>query len=148
MSYDTSAMDSGDSLQIFYEDTTISPATEETSTSILGYIVTNVPVISSIYNWLIDKWDNYVLSWYNEASTARQTARNITDQQIIPACNTIIAGRGLILPLYDYSSMVVSPATTETWTFKTGGSGGTTVATLVIVYTDSGRGTISSVTKT
>ena len=54
----------------------------------------------------------------------------------------------MYLPHYDYASLVVSPATTETWTFKTGGSGGTTVATLVIVYTDSGRGTISSVTKT
>ena len=54
----------------------------------------------------------------------------------------------MFLPAYDYASLVVSPATTETWTFKMGGSGGTTVATLVIVYTDAGRGTVSSLTLT
>lgn len=49
---------------------------------------------------------------------------------------------------YDYVEMAISPATTETYTFKTGGASGTTVATVVIVYTDSTRADISTVTKT
>jgi hypothetical protein len=49
---------------------------------------------------------------------------------------------------YDYVAMVIAPAGTETWTFKTGGAGGTTTNTIVIVYTDSTRADISTVTKT
>ena len=60
----------------------------------------------------------------------------------------VAASSGLGLPGYDYVSLAISPATTETYTFKSGGSGGSTVATVTIVYTDATRGTISSVTKT
>lgn len=38
--------------------------------------------------------------------------------------------------------------TTDTWTFKSGGSAGTTTAVMVITYTDSGKGTISNVERT
>jgi hypothetical protein len=56
---------------------------------------------------------------------------------------------GLGLPEYDYVSMALSAGdTTETYTFKSGGSGGTTVATVVVVYTTSTRSILSSVTKT
>lgn len=56
---------------------------------------------------------------------------------------------GLDLGTYDYVSMALSGGnTTETYTYKTGGSGGTTVATVTIVYTDSTRSVLSSVTKT
>lgn len=56
---------------------------------------------------------------------------------------------GLTIPVWDYVSMTLSGGdTTETYTFKTGGSSGTTVATVVVVYTDSSRETLSSVTKT
>jgi len=48
--------------------------------------------------------------------------------------------------VWDYMSLAVSPATTETYTFKSGGSGGTTVKTITIVYTSSTRETISTVT--
>lgn len=54
---------------------------------------------------------------------------------------------GLNLPKWDYVSRGLVSAT-ETWTFKTGGSGGTTVATVVIVYTDTTLEFISSVTRT
>ena len=54
---------------------------------------------------------------------------------------------GLTLRPYDYVSLNISSAT-ETYTFKRNGSGGTTVNTVVIVYTDSGRTDISTVTKT
>lgn len=56
---------------------------------------------------------------------------------------------GIGLPAYDFVSMALSAGdTTETYTFKTGGSGGTTVATVAIVYTSSSREVISTVTKT
>lgn len=55
---------------------------------------------------------------------------------------------GLGLPPYDYAERVLTNSTTETYTFKVNGSGGTTVATVVIVYTDSTLETISTVTIT
>lgn len=55
---------------------------------------------------------------------------------------------GLILPTFDYVSMTIAPAGTETYVFKTGGAGGTTVSTVVIVYTDATRVDISTVTQT
>lgn len=67
------------------------------------------------------------------------------------AIRTKVVGflNGFSIGEYDYVSMVLSAGdTTETYTFKTGGSGGTTVATVVIVYTDSTREVLSSVTKT
>lgn len=59
-----------------------------------------------------------------------------------------ISGGGIGLSSYDYVSRVLTNSTTETYTFKIGGSSGTTVNTVVIVYTDSTLETISSVTKT
>lgn len=55
---------------------------------------------------------------------------------------------GLSIPAYDYVSMTLSPATTETYIFKTGGASGSVVATVVVVYTDATLSTLSSVTKT
>ena len=59
-----------------------------------------------------------------------------------------VKGGGISLAPFDYVSMVISPATTETYTFKTGGAAGTTTNTVVIVYTDSTRADISTVTRT
>lgn len=58
---------------------------------------------------------------------------------------TITSGFGI--GAYDYVSLAVA-STTDTYTFKTGGAGGSTVATITITYTDSGKGTISTVVKT
>lgn len=55
---------------------------------------------------------------------------------------------GMQLNNYDYVSLTLTNSTTETYTFKSGGSGGTTTNTIVIVYTDSTKSTISTVTKT
>lgn len=54
---------------------------------------------------------------------------------------------GLSLPKFDYVSNTINSAT-ETYIFKEGGASGNTVATVVIVYTDSTRVDISTVTKT
>ena len=61
---------------------------------------------------------------------------------------TRLFANGLQIGVYDYISMALSVGNTvETYTFKTGGAGGTTVATIAIVYTDSTRAVISTVTK-
>jgi hypothetical protein len=50
---------------------------------------------------------------------------------------------------WDYVSMALSGGnTTETYTFKTGGSGGTTVGTVTVVYTSSAREVLVSATIT
>lgn len=75
---------------------------------------------------------------YGRMPTKNQTSK------VVDAIQT-----GFIIASYDYVSMILSVGdTTETYTFKTGGSGGTTVATVTIVYTDSTREILSSVTKT
>ena len=48
---------------------------------------------------------------------------------------------------YDYVSAAYPQSDTEVYTYKTGGSGGTTVATVTVVYTDSTKENLSSVTK-
>lgn len=48
---------------------------------------------------------------------------------------------------YDYVSVAYPNSTTETYTFKTGGSGGTTVRTVTVVYTDATKDNLSTVTR-
>lgn len=48
---------------------------------------------------------------------------------------------------YDYIAQTQA-ATTDTWTFRSGGSGGTIVRVIVITYTDSGKETIANVERT
>ena len=55
---------------------------------------------------------------------------------------------GLEIPSWDYMSVSYPTATQEVYTFKSGGSGGTTVATITVDYTDSSKSDISAVTKT
>jgi hypothetical protein len=52
------------------------------------------------------------------------------------------------VPRYDYMSVSYPTATTETYVYKVGGSGGTTVATVAIAYVDSTKVQISTVTRT
>lgn len=61
---------------------------------------------------------------------------------------TQLAIAGLVTLPHDYVSVAYPVNTTEVFTFKTGGSGGTTVATVTVVYTDSTKENLSSVTKT
>lgn len=54
---------------------------------------------------------------------------------------------GLVTLAHDYISAAYPDDTTEVYTFKTGGSSGTTVATITIVYTDNTKENLSTVTK-
>lgn len=59
----------------------------------------------------------------------------------------LVSVAGFAIPVYDYCSQSQA-STADTWTFKTGGAGGTTVATITIQYTTSDKSVIQSVTKT
>lgn len=61
--------------------------------------------------------------------------------------NPVNVANGFSIKAYDYVSLAQA-STTDTYTFKTGGSGGTTQATITITYTDSTKVTISTVVKT
>ena len=54
---------------------------------------------------------------------------------------------GLYLPNFDYASLSQS-STQDVWSFKSGGAGGTLVATITINYTDATKVTITNVTRT
>lgn len=49
--------------------------------------------------------------------------------------------------VFDYIGAAYPDTTTETYTYKNGGSGGTTVATITVIYTDTTKEFISSVTR-
>lgn len=53
----------------------------------------------------------------------------------------------LVPEKWDYTALVQA-ATTDTWTFKTGGVSGTTVATVTITYSDATKAVISNVART
>lgn len=59
-----------------------------------------------------------------------------------------IGSTGLITEKWDYLKQTYPNDTTDVFTFKSGGSGGTTVAVVTIVYTDSTKENIDSVAKT
>ena len=62
----------------------------------------------------------------------------------------VTGGLGTILAgiTYDYILATYPTASSEQFVFKVGGSGGTTVATVVVQYTSASKANISSVTKT
>jgi hypothetical protein len=61
----------------------------------------------------------------------------------------LTAGGGSIgLPTWDYMAGTETSATEETYEYYQGGSGGTLVATVLITYTDAGKGFIASIEKT
>ncbi len=75
--------------------------------------------------------------------------RNIPGNQINPATeDTLLGLAGMVSSAYDYISASYPTTSSEVYVFKTGGSGGTTIATITIVYTDTTKNEISTVTKT
>lgn len=61
---------------------------------------------------------------------------------------SIVQDLGLNIPEFHYISVAYPINTTEVYTFKLGGSGGTTVATVTVVYTDATKANLSTVTLT
>ncbi len=83
-----------------------------------------------------------------QSSALEVTSKGNLKTSLFDANNNAVSPNPLNLSPYDYVTMTIAPAGTETYTFKTGGSGGTTTNTVVIVYTDASRTDISTVTKT
>jgi len=81
-----------------------------------------------------------MLSWVD--TTKKWVAYIDKQDDIIDAIGGFTIGE------YDYISVAYPNTTTEVYTFKTGGSGGTTVATITVVYSDSTKEALTSVTKT
>lgn len=54
---------------------------------------------------------------------------------------------GLSLPEFDYIAATYPLATQEVYTYKLGGSGGTTVATVTVNYTDATKANLLNVEK-
>lgn len=54
---------------------------------------------------------------------------------------------GMEIPAHDHLSLT-EDTLTDTWVYRSGGGSGSIVATVTITYTDSGKGTISTVAKT
>ena len=116
-------------------------------------------------------WDTGTMRWVNEtqpggpagavtiADGADITLGAISDAAVIGDNPGTISAKlrgidltlqkpsGLGLPFYDYIKQVQA-ALTDTWTFYTGGAGGTLVATIVITYTDASKAVILNVAKT
>lgn len=55
---------------------------------------------------------------------------------------------GLTPSTFDYVAVTYPSPTQEVYTFKTGGSGGTTVATITVNYTDSTKNNLLDATRT
>ena len=61
--------------------------------------------------------------------------------------NPLPVSGSLVSEAFDYIGVSYPDTETETYTYKTGGSGGTTVATVTVVYTTSSKDVLSSVTR-
>lgn len=73
---------------------------------------------------------------------------NASGTVINPATEeTLESVAGFNIPKYDFVGATYPDSVTEVYTFKTGGSGGVTVGTLTVVYTDATKASLLSVTK-
>lgn len=62
--------------------------------------------------------------------------------------SSVLVLSSLIPVAYDYISANYAGATSDVYTYKSGGSGGTTVATVTVVWTDATKAVLSTVTRT
>lgn len=85
---------------------------------------------------------------YNTTSPTLTTGQRGDLQLDIVGNLKTIQENNLIQVEYDYVGVTYPTTTSEVYTYKTGGSGGTTVSTVTIVYTDTTKDNITSVART
>lgn len=85
---------------------------------------------------------------YNTTSPTLTTGQRGDLQLDILGNLKAIQKNNLIQVEYDYVGVTYPTTTSEVYTYKTGGSGGTTVSTVTIVYTDTTKDNITSVART
>lgn len=81
-------------------------------------------------------------------ATIYPTAKGSGGSLAVDKFARIITASGLALPVHDFMGGVETDTVTETYTFRQGGSGGTIVGTMVIVYSSTAKTFITSVTVT
>ena len=64
------------------------------------------------------------------------------------ASGSVFIQNTLVKVAYDYIDVDESGGTTDVFTYKSGGSGGSTVATVTVTYTDATKQNIDFVTQT
>ncbi len=80
---------------------------------------------------------------------AYNSSSNTLDRVQINSSGELLGTIGKIVKEdFDFLSVAYPSGTNEVYTYKNGGSGGTVVATVTIVYTDSTKASLSTVTKT
>ena len=96
-------------------------------------------------------WDSGGMAWVPAEPGGSGTVsvvglKNVAATQINPATeDTLVKLNGFSLPVYDYILCGYTGSNMTTVTYKTGGSGGTTVATLTLGY--DGSNNLTSVTR-
>lgn len=99
-----------------------------------------------------DTWDNSVIVTRDGTTDATWDGRvkNLVYNTVSMAWEAQTSGGSSgLAPTASYDAITLTQAsTTDVYRFYTGGTGGTLVETLTITYTDSGKGTLSSVVKT
>lgn len=84
----------------------------------------------------------------------QKTGDNIAAKRVAPYYYDTASGNWQRAPSpyipfpYDYVGVNTAGATTDVYTFYQGGSGGTLVATVTLTYSDSTKGTLTSVART
>lgn len=84
---------------------------------------------------------------HNSDAGAKRVVPRLFDSATGTWQNQSLSTGKLVYEQFDYIARVLADSTTETYTYKLGGSGGTTVATVTIVYTASDLATIISITQ-
>jgi len=80
----------------------------------------------------------------NAAGVVKNPATEEKQDNIITELQSIA---GLSIPEHNYIGVTYPSDTQEVYTYKTGGSGGTTVGTITVNYTDATKEVLSNVTK-
>lgn len=91
-----------------------------------------------------DRWDE-VLEWLQSIDTASRLKPVFPNQLTVVNPNGAAVGGLTPGSDYDYIDVQQTSSVVETYVFKTGGSGGTTVQTIVVTYTDSTKSDINYV---
>ena len=99
----------------------------------------------TLFNQSFDREFNVLVAEMVGLNSANNTMDRITTTG---GKMNVNVSSGLLPYDFDYISRTLTNPTTETYTYKSGGSSGTTVATVTVVYTDSTLQTVSTVTRT
>lgn len=79
---------------------------------------------------------------------AYNASTNTLDRVQINNDGGVLTANGLVNGNYDYISYTNTSSTVDTYVYKTGGSSGSTIATVTITYTDTTKNQVSTVAKT